>query len=240
MRKPILCTLLVAGAACQPVGDPTPPPAPIEASTNAVDVDPDTHRVELENDWVRVIRYQAPPGYVSNRHTHVGGAYVSLSNGASSTTIENGDTAGGKSQVGDTGAFFEFAGVMHTTENVGTTDIEEILIEVKVDGGAASDPPSHDAVQVDPAHHTIEFENDLIRLIRMKYPEGYVTPPHNHYPGVNVFISDVTAASGPDGEDGDPVTNASGVATWADTGEPHVTRNLGGELHIVRVELKVQ
>lgn len=207
---------------------------------NAVDVDSDTHKVELENDRVRVIRYRAPAGYTSNQHTHLGGAYVSLSDSQSITTLENGETVAGESKFGDAGAFFEFAGVKHVTANVGESDVEEVMVEVKRQEGAPIAPPTEDAVLVDPDHHTVEFENDVIRLLRMRYPEGYVTPPHNHYSGVNILLTDVHVSSGPEGEDVAPTESEAGVASWADGGEPHVTRNLGGPMELIRVELKVQ
>lgn len=210
-------------------------------SSNAVDVDPDTHRVELENDYVRVIRYRAPAGYQSNLHTHEGGAYVALTSSKSRTRLESGETIEGESRPGDAGVFFEFAGMKHQTTNLGETEVEEVLVELKVlEGATPREPPSQDAVEVDPDHHEVEFENELLRLVRMTYPEGYVTPPHNHYPGVNVLVSDVRAASGPEGEEVEPVESPAGTAAWADAGEPHVTRNLGGDMQLVRVEIKVR
>ena len=92
-----------------------------------------------------------------------------------------------------------------------------------------------------PVSHKVEFENDLVRVVRMNYPEGYATPPHNHYPGVSISLSDVKATSAPEGEETETAEQEAGVAGWSDGGgDPHVTRNLGGEMHIVRVELKVQ
>ena len=67
-------------------------------STNAVDVDSDSHKVELENSLVRIVRYEASPGYRSNLHTHIGGAYVSLTNAKSRTTLENGETVGARAR----------------------------------------------------------------------------------------------------------------------------------------------
>ena len=115
------------------------------------------------------------------------------------------------------------------------------MVELKMEGGTPVDPPSHDAVEVDGDHHKVEFENDLVRVVRMNYPEGYATPPHNHYPGVGISLSEVKATSAPEGEETETVEQEAGVATWSDGGgDPHVTRNLGGEMHIIRVELKVQ
>ena len=86
----------------------------------------------------------------------------------------------------------------------------------------------------------VEFENELVRVVRMSYPEGYATPEHNHYAGVNILLTDIRAASGPEGEESEPAENEAGFAAWADTGEPHITTNLGGEMMLIRVELKIQ
>jgi quercetin dioxygenase-like cupin family protein len=128
----------------------------------------------------------------------------------------------------------------HIEENFGETMSDGVLVELKKERGTPLDAPSHDAVEIDTDHHTVEFENELVRVVRMRYPEGYETPPHNHYPGVNIHLADFRAASGPEGEDVEPIEGKAGSTSWADNGKPHVTRNLGGELHLVRVEIKVQ
>jgi quercetin dioxygenase-like cupin family protein len=228
MRSVLIVIVLAGVIGCQPAEEPAPTEsterAMAPASLNAVDVNPDIHEVEFENDLVRVIRTRRPAGHKSGMHTHMPGVYVSL----------NEDTLG---EVGNT---FDNAGEEHETENTTDSERHSVMVELKVDSGTPVEAPSHDAVVVDGEHHTIEFENDLVRVVRMTYPEGYATPEHNHYAGVNILLTDIRATSGPEGEELEPAENEAGYAAWADTGEPHITTNLGGEMQLIRVELKIQ
>ncbi len=67
MRGLILFAFVGTLVGCQPAEEPAArpveKPTPATDSFNAVDVDPDTHKVQLENEYVRVIRYRAPAGY---------------------------------------------------------------------------------------------------------------------------------------------------------------------------------
>ena len=229
MRSVLIFIVAVGVVGCQPAEEPAPTTestesAMVATSLNAVDVEPDIGTVEFENELVRVIRTRRPAGHKSKMHTHLPGVYVSL----------NEDTLG---EIGNT---FDNAGEEHETENTTDTESHGVMVELKVDSGTSVEAPSHDAVVVDPEHHTVEFENELVRVVRMTYPEGYTTPEHNHYAGVNILLTDIRAASGPEGEESEPAENEAGYAAWVDTGEPHITRNLGGEMHLIRVELRVQ
>lgn len=228
MRSVLIFIVLAGVVGCQPAEEPAPTESTespmVPASLNAVDVEPDISIVEFENDLVRVVRTRRPAGHKSPMHTHLPGVYVSL----------NEDTLG---EIGNT---FENAGEEHETENTGDTERHGVMVELKVDSGTAVEAPSHDAVVVDPEHHTVEFENELVRVVRMTYPEGYATPSHNHYAGVNILLTDIRVTSGPEGEELEPAENEAGYAAWAETGEPHITTNLGGEMQLIRVELKIQ
>ena len=228
MRNVLMVIVLASVVGCQPAEEPAPTEsterAMAPASLNAVDVEPDISIVEFENDLVRVIRTRRPAGHKSAMHTHMAGVYVSL----------NEETLG---EVGNT---FENAGEEHETENTTDSENHGVMVELKVDTGTPVEALSHDAVVVDGEHHTVELENDLVRVVRMIYPEGYATPEHNHYAGVNILLTSVRATSGSEGEESEPTESEAGLAAWADTGEPHITTNLGGEMQLIRVELKIQ
>ena len=228
MRSFLIFTVLTGLIGCQSAEEPAATEsterAMVPASLNAVDVEPDISKVEFENDLVRVVRTRRPAGHKSKMHTHLPGVYVSL----------NEDTLG---EVGNT---FDNAGEQHETENTTDTESHGVMVELKVTSGTAVEAPSHDAVVTDGDHHTIEFENELVRVVRMTYPEGYATPEHNHYAGVNILLTDARAMSGPEGEESEPAENEAGLVAWADGGEPHITTNLGGEMQLIRIELKVK
>jgi len=95
-----------------------------------------------------------------------------------------------------------------------------------------------DAVEADPAHYSVEFENDRVRIIRIKYGPGEKSVMHTHGPNVSVNLSAGTVRmNAPDGTHQD-VPSEIGVAQWSDA-EEHLPENLGdGPLEVILVELK--
>jgi len=97
---------------------------------------------------------------------------------------------------------------------------------------------AEDAVVADPEHYTVEFENDKVRIIRIKYGPGEKSVMHTHGPNAAVFLtSNAARFTLPDGTSVDATTEA-GVAQWSDA-EEHLPENLSDEiLEVVLVELK--
>ena len=97
---------------------------------------------------------------------------------------------------------------------------------------------SKDAVIADPEHYTVEFENDRVRIIRIKYGPGEKSVMHTHGPNVSVLLSDGTVhMTLPDGTSED-LPSEIGVAMWSDN-EEHLPANLSDEpLEVVLIELK--
>lgn len=95
-----------------------------------------------------------------------------------------------------------------------------------------------DAVIADPQHYTIEFENDRIRIIRIKYGPGEKSVMHSHGPNVAILLTEnSTRMTLPDGTFEDS-TAPAGTAGWSEGGE-HLPENLSDEpLEVVLVELK--
>jgi len=95
-----------------------------------------------------------------------------------------------------------------------------------------------DAVTADPKHYTVEFENDKIRIIRIKYGPGEKSVMHTHGPNAAIFLSNsksrMTLADGTSQE----LTTKIGATQWSDSDE-HLPENLSDEpLEVVLVELK--
>lgn len=97
---------------------------------------------------------------------------------------------------------------------------------------------SEDAVIADPEHYAVEFENDRVRVIRIKYGPGEKSVMHTHGPNVSVLLSSGTIRMNlPDGTSED-LQSEVGVAAWAE-GEEHLPENLSdGPMEVVLVELK--
>ena len=104
----------------------------------------------------------------------------------------------------------------------------------------AAAPPARaqDAVTVDPAHYTVEFENDQVRVLRVVYGPHEKSVMHEHPASVGVYLTDghirITL---PDGKTGEPYVKA-GQAMWHPAGK-HLIENLGSTpFELVLTELK--
>jgi len=96
---------------------------------------------------------------------------------------------------------------------------------------------AEDGVVADPEHYTVEFENDKVRIIRIKYGPGEKSVMHTHGANVSVFLtSNAVRFTLPDTSvDADSET---GAAQYADA-EEHLPENLSDDpLEVVLIELK--
>jgi quercetin dioxygenase-like cupin family protein len=97
---------------------------------------------------------------------------------------------------------------------------------------------AEDAVKADPQHYTVDFENDRVRVIRIKYGPGEKSVMHTHGAHVAVFLTDNSVRmTSPDGTSQEQSAE-SGAILWSDA-EEHLPENLGDKsFELVLVELK--
>jgi quercetin dioxygenase-like cupin family protein len=88
----------------------------------------DTHKLALENKFVRVLDVHIPPGKVEPRHRHPHGMSVYFTDWDARVTPD-----GGRGEVHHrkTGTFQWNEAVVHTVENVGQTEGHILRIELK-------------------------------------------------------------------------------------------------------------
>jgi quercetin dioxygenase-like cupin family protein len=88
----------------------------------------DTHRVALENKFVRVLDVHLPPGKVEPRHRHPHGMSVYFTDWDAKVTSD-----GGQPEVHHrkAGTFAWSEAIVHRVENVGTTEGHILRIELK-------------------------------------------------------------------------------------------------------------
>ena len=90
----------------------------------------DTHRLLFENQFVRVIGAQVPPGAVEPKHRHMRGVTVHLADyDVEQKTFPDGKTSRGHRSFG--AVTWSEAGV-HEVKNVGTTPSHAIRVELKM------------------------------------------------------------------------------------------------------------
>ena len=125
----------------------------------------------------------------------------------------------------------------HLPEDIGTTPVEAVLVELKGKSGMSS-AVTLDPVKVDPTRHKVVVENDRVRVLRVKLKAHDTTKQHEHPNGVAIYLTDTrakfTLADGKTREGG----GKRGEVTWA-AAEKHSVNNLSAKpAEIVLVELK--
>jgi len=105
--------------------------AGVRAQDDALDpvkVAPNTHKIALENAFVRILDVHIPPGSIEPRHRHPHGLSVYFTDWDAEVTID-----GKPSQVNHrtTGSFAWSDAVIHTVKNVGKTEGHVLRIELK-------------------------------------------------------------------------------------------------------------
>ena len=101
--------------------------------------------------------------------------------------------------------------------------------------GAQSIP---DAVTADPAHYSVSFENDLVRVLRVRYGSGEKSVMHRHFASCVVFLTDQTFNfTLPDGTT-EPASVPGGALGCGD-GNVHLPENIAAaEAEFIMVEFK--
>ncbi len=94
-----------------------------------IEVSPDKYRVLLENEHVRVLEYQIKPGQKDAWHTHPPKVSYIVSGGTLRITTEDGDSFV-VSEDSDNAAWMG-AVSRHFGENIGTTPVRIVLVEIK-------------------------------------------------------------------------------------------------------------
>lgn len=97
---------------------------------------------------------------------------------------------------------------------------------------------AQDAVKVDPKHYKVEFENELVRVLRITYGPGEKSVMHEHPPNVAVFLADIHGRfTLPDGKTAD-ANEKAGSTQW-NAGGKHLPENVGDKpFELVLVEVK--
>ena len=129
---------------------------------------------------------------------------------------------------------------MHIAVNKSPAPVTIIEIELKNKGTSAKAGANQlDPVRVDPKRYKVEFENDQVRVVRVKLPGKQSIPLHEHATfrvTTNLTPQDFVVTT----EDGKatPVKRAAGEAAWG-TPSKHKEENLStSPFEAIMVELK--
>lgn len=201
---------------------------------DSVKADAAHHKVEFENDQVRVVRYVIAPGDKTANHSHPISVNILLADLNAKFTTPDGKTT---EVHGKAGAVGWRSPTTHVVENIGDKPIEGILVEPKKPSSALP-PGALDVVAADPKHSKVEFENDQVRVIRYHYDRGEKSPMHGHPDNVQVLLTDAHAnITTPDGKSA-PISGQAGEAHWRQAGQHRVENTGDKPFEGILVEMK--
>ncbi|MBV8905005.1 MAG: hypothetical protein JOZ22_15350 [Acidobacteriia bacterium] len=213
-------------------------------SLDPLAVDPRHYHLEIENQWVRVIREHMGPRDTMPMHQHPapGAVIVFLTDRHNRLTTPNGASQELRNVAGD---LMWSAASTHQSENLNDAPFEAIQVEPRIREGPEAAPrvaaEALDATVVDPQHYRVELENEYVRVLRVAIGPHEKLALHKHPDtgAVLVHLTDqnlrITSADGASRES----RYAAGQVHWAAPAPPHQDENLNGTpLRFIRVELK--
>jgi hypothetical protein len=177
----------------------------------------DSYQIGFENDYVRIVNVTIPAGREPTEYTPAALPLVRI------------DLDSRKTRYVDSSSRRELA-----------RPSEKAVREIRVELKAA--PPAKaltlDAVRIDPARYKVDFENEIVRVVRLGFGSREKGVMVEHPPRVLATLSDVSVKlvfqDGRTDERGAP----AGVAAWLE-GETLLTENASDQpLEVVLVEPK--
>jgi quercetin dioxygenase-like cupin family protein len=192
------------------------------------------YKVEIDNEWVRVLRVKQPPHAKIPMHEHPAQVNVTLTDAWVRSTSANGKVDMVYRTAGTVG-FNEAS--KHSEENLSDQPLEAVVIELKK-GPAYTPPVELDPVKLAPEEHIVEVENDRVRAIRTILPSHVKSPMHDHPHYVVVYLTDLhTTMKLADGRIVDN-PRKPGDLGWRDAYR-HQTEQMGEKTAMeIQVELK--
>jgi uncharacterized RmlC-like cupin family protein len=193
----------------------------------------------FENDQVKVVRALEKAHVKGKFHEHkMNRVMVYLQSGKQRFEYQDGR----KPQVFDWKegqVEWSPADGMHSPEVLTDTAFNIIEVELKTPGTGKTITSKLDPVKVDPKHYKVEFENDQVRVLRVKIEGHGVAPMHEHSLNrVTVYLTDQDFSTKDSTGKTSTVKHKAGEALWG-TPITHTETNLSDQpFEVVVVELK--
>ena len=203
-----------------------------------VKLSPDSYKVVLENDSVRVINVSVKVGEKAAMHAHPDYAAYVTSGGKVKFTYPDGKSKEVELKAGET---TWSKAETHATENVGKTDAKLVIFELKKSAPAspkAKTPASDDQMHVAPESTKVLLDNERVRLLDVHLKAGGKLAKHSHPAYVGYAVSDSKIkVTGPDGKTEEKAMTAGQAMGHEAT--THTVENAGAaEIHSLVLEMK--
>ena len=195
------------------------------------------HHLEFQNSYVRLFYVRIAPGDTTLFHTHVNdNVGVKLTDAELSDVVPGGDPEMISVNQGAVSFGHYPTPLTHSVSNVGSTPFHNMLVEILPSDGAPSAAPS----LADVAGHTLEMENERVRIFRLVLVPGQSTEEHSHVlHGLRVVITAGEIAVDLPGAKTETVTFKPGDYGWHQGGMGHSLKNVGSaSFEAVEIELK--
>src|ERR1700730_9974554 len=161
-------------------------PAARAQSPDPLAADPQHYHLEVENQWVRVIREHMGPNEKMPMHQHPGpgAVIVFLTDRHNRLTAPDGTSQELQNRAGD---LMWSVPSTHRGENLTNAPFEAVQIEPrkpsKPPAGISATPApldKLDAPAVDPQHYHVELENEYVRVLRVNIGPHEKLRMHTH------------------------------------------------------------
>jgi hypothetical protein len=210
-----------------------------QAPGNAIDVDPDVHRVVLENEFFRVFDARASKGTKSPMHSHAPMVLVSIGKARFRMS-----TPDGKTSLLDLnpGQVLWVADAKHSWELL-AGELHAIGVEIKSaqSGGTAPAIGTRSAIDstiADPDVHHVLFENPHVRVFEGRTSHGRKSPIHSHPPTLLISLDWIRLKlTLQDGKNTIHDFNSSQVL-WLPEGGTHSWETIAGSGRVIAIEVK--
>jgi mannose-6-phosphate isomerase-like protein (cupin superfamily) len=180
------------------------------------------HHVKFQNEYVRVIDASVPVGDATLFHTHLlDNIPVVISGGKLRTEPKGGVTR--DSSVVTGGISFAAGSYTHRITNIGDTPLRFIDAEILSSPGSPANVTSLERIP----GHTLEMENQRVRIYRILLDPGQSTGKHTHQlSGLSVAVSGGKVAIEQGGET-EIAEFKPGDFRWHSGSRIHSLRNVG-------------
>jgi quercetin dioxygenase-like cupin family protein len=192
--------------------------------------------VEVDNVWVHASRVNLASHEKLPLRDYPASVIVYLSDVHERVTGPDGKAQKNNRRSGDTAYY---AAGARAEENTSDQPLEEVVIEFKPGAPPLKTAPiSLDPAKLDPKYHTVDLENEHVRVLRTVLEPHIKSPLHEHPPYVVVYLTELhTTMAISDGRLVDNVRRKGEVA-WRDAMK-HSTENIGSQRAMeIQVELK--
>src|SRR5262247_1203971 len=100
-----------------------------------------------------------------------------------------------------------------------------LVLSLSLSGKTPAAQRLPDAVTADSKHYTVEFENDIVRVLRVRLDAGDSTPPHTHAAYCAIELTDSSLKEG----DG-PTSESKAGQVFCGDATSHAPKNVGKAL----------